>query len=143
MQSRGVWLTADDGFAHHGQLKELWRDSLLQCICQAFPVCLRRQRRWPPRARSEITYDQGQFFQVACALLSLDSVQLLSDILLCLGCRLLVDNDLHDALIREVTMEALQPTRLIDSEIRRHDNPILIAVSCLSPVSTQTLMPAC
>lgn len=34
-------------------------------------------------------------------------------------------------------------TRLIDSEIKRHDMPMLMAVSCRSPVRTQTLMPAC
>ena len=32
-------------------------------------------------------------------------------------------------------------TKLIDSEMSLHDKPMLIAVSCLSPVRTQILIP--
>lgn len=53
---------------------------------------------------------------------------------------LLVHDDLQHPLTRDPTFLPNKRTRFIDSEISLQAIPILIAVSCLSPVSTHTYL---
>jgi hypothetical protein len=84
--------------------------------------------------------DKCEFFGVTSHTLIFDCKESLVQKILRVVCIFGIDDDLPSS-ARPVCRLGL--TRFIDSEMRRQDKPMLIAVSCLSPVKTQTLMPAC
>lgn len=90
------------------------------------------------------TDDESELLKVSCIARVLDGLESTSQEVPRVVSVILVDDDLDrndehsSGLGRRWGL-----TRLIDSEIKRQDSPMLIAVSCLSPVKTQILIPAC
>ena len=90
-------------------------------------------------SRSSLTNDKRQILQFSGVSLILDCRQAFFDECLGIMSGRLVDDNLPQQISNlDRLCTIILHTKFIDSEIRRQDMPMLTAVSCLSPVRTQT-----